>query len=206
MSADWKQIVAGIAPALATVLGGPLAGGAVKILADKIAGGSTGDPGQDETRVSGVLSQGLTPELQQKILEADSAVRLAMIQAGVRGREIDAELDRAAIADAAHARATHQQNQGVMRLGYLINVASYLVVSAVLYGCFELLSGGKINVEPGLAAVVGSIIGAAVQWTFQNAGQANGFFFGSSPGSRAKDLGMSSSISAAIKSATEKKG
>lgn len=195
MAADWKKIIAGVAPALATVLAGPLAGGAVKILADTVAGGSTGDLAQDETRVMGVLSGGLTPELQAKILEADNAVRLAMIQAGVREKEIVAETDRAVIADAAHARATHQQNASVMKLGYLINAASYGVVAAVLYGCFELLTGAELKVDPGTAAIVGSIVGASVQWIMSNASQANGFFFGSSPGSRVKDMELGKAVS-----------
>lgn len=203
MSANWKQVIAGIAPALATVLGGPLAGGAVKILADKLAGGSTGDLAQDETRVMGVLSQGLTPELQAKILEAEQAVKLAMIQAETKAKEIDLDRDRAQIADAAHARTVHQQNQGVMRLGYLINVASYTTVAAVLYGCFSLMTGSELKVDAGTAAVVGSIVGAAVQWIMANAQQANGFFFGSSPGSRAKDAELGKAVAEGARKATK---
>lgn len=203
MSADWKQIIAGVAPALATVLGGPLAGGAVKILADTLAGGSTGDLARDETRVMGVLSQGLTPDLQAKILEAEQSVKMAMIQAGIREKELVLESDKAQIADAAHARTTHQQNAGVMRLGYLINVASYSTVAAVLWGCFRLMTGTELKIDPGTAAVVGSIVGAAVQWIMANAQQANGFFFGSSPGSRAKDMELGRAAAKGVKRAAK---
>jgi putative protein kinase ArgK-like GTPase of G3E family len=46
------------------------------------------------------------------------------------------------------------------------------------------LTGTKLAIDPGLAAMVGSVIGAVVQWIMSNSSQANGFFFGSSPSSR----------------------
>jgi hypothetical protein len=90
------------------------------------------------------------------------------------------------------AKQAHDHHLGVLRLGYLINIASYVVVAGVLYGCFFLLSAkGGVTIDPGTAAMLGGIVGAAVQWLLANASQANGFFFGSSPGSRqlAQDLG-----------------
>lgn len=199
MNQTWKNVIAGVAPALATVLGGPLAGGAVKILADKLAGGSTGDLAQDEIRINAALAGGLTPELQAKIMEAEKDVKLAMIQAGIREKEIALDQVKAEISDAQAARTAHAQNAGVMRLGYLINVASYLCIAAVLYGCFVLIRGAEIKIEPGVAAVVGGIVGAAVQWVMQNAIQANGFFFGSSPGSRATAVELGRAAGEAVK-------
>lgn len=103
-----------------------------------------------------------------------------------------AALAAIAAADTEAARRAHAQQAGVLRLGYVINVCSYLAVMGVLGGCFYVMTGGPgVQIDPGVAAMLGGIIGAAVQWLFANASQANGFFFGSSPGSRqlASDLG-----------------
>ena len=66
---DWKKVVGVVAPGLATLLGGPLAGGVVKILADKVLGGSTGDEAQDQAALSQALSGGMTPELRAELSE-----------------------------------------------------------------------------------------------------------------------------------------
>lgn len=97
---DWKKIIATAAPGLATALGGPLAGGVVSILADKVLGGSSGDPVADEAKLAGVLAGGITPELRAKILEADQAFRLEVLKAGTRELEVAAE-DRASARRAA---------------------------------------------------------------------------------------------------------
>ena len=85
-----------------------------------------------------------------------------------------------------------------MYLGYLINLASYLCVAGVLAGCFWLLGGRKLEIDPGIAAMVGGIVGAAVQWLMQNAGQANGFFFGSSPSARQVSSDLAKAVSAGV--------
>ena len=59
------------------------------------------------------------------------------------------------------------------------------------------------QIDPGTAAVVGSIVGAAVQWIMANAQQANGFFFGSSPGSRAKDMELGRAAAEGVKRAAK---
>lgn len=184
--ADWKDIVKSVAPALATGLGGPLLGGVVSILADKVLGGSTGDPVADEAKLAGVLNGGLTPELKAQVLAAEQVFKTETLR-------VNADIEKAYIADTADARHSHAGDKHVLWLGLLINAASYVTTGAVLYGCFAVLSNsGKLAVDPGIAAAVGGIVGAVVQWLFSNAAQANGFFFGSSPGSRqmARDLGQ----------------
>lgn len=90
--------------------------------------------------------------------------------------------------------------RGVLWLGYTINLLSYVIVAAVLYGCHHvLLNGAKLAIDPGLAAAVGGIVGGAVQWAVANALQANSFFFGSSPGSRQAAADMGAAVAAAAK-------
>lgn len=43
---DWKDVISSVAPGLATAFGGPLAGAAVKVIADKVLG----TPGQARKR------------------------------------------------------------------------------------------------------------------------------------------------------------
>lgn len=207
MAFDWKSTLATVAPGLAALAGGPLWGGAVKILADKVLGPrASGDPVEDEATLAGIMANGVPPELRARILEAETALKTEAIKAGVETKRIDAETERAYISDAANARQAHGDNVGVLRLGYLINVASYGTVFAVLYGCFQLLNRpGGLQVDAGLAATVGSVVGAAVQWLMSNAQQANGFFFGSSPGSRQKDAELGRAAAAAVESAGKRK-
>lgn len=186
MVSDWKDVVRTAAPALATILGSPLAGGAVKLLADAVLGDkASGDPVADEATLAGILAGPMTPELRARVIEAERALKAEMVKAGVETTRIRADVEKAYVDDVAKARMAHAQSQGVLRLGYIINAASYVTVGAVLYGCFFVMTGSGIGqIDPGIAAMLGSIVGAAVQWLFSNAAQANGFFFGSSPGSR----------------------
>ncbi len=203
MSFDWKKTLGAVAPGLAALAGGPLWGGAVKILADKVLGAeATGDAVNDEARLAGLLSGPIPPDLQARIVEAETALRAEAIKAGVETKRIEADTERAYIADTADARDAHAGDKGVMRLGYLINVASYLTIGAVLFGCYLLMTKpGGLQIDPGIAATVGAVVGGAVQWLMANASQANSFFFGSSPGSRAKDADLGRAAAAAVQQA-----
>jgi hypothetical protein len=208
MNFNWKDAVAIAAPTLGTLLGGPMAGAAVKILADKILeGGSTGNPAEDEAQVATILQSGFTPELRAKIADAEKEIKLALIAADVRKTEVAADMEKAYIADVSNARAHNANTVGILRLGYLINIASYGCVGLVLLGCYKVLtSTGMASVDPGLATAVGGIVGGAVQWLLSNAMQANGFFFGSSPGGRQNAAaGLVQSVSQAATTVVGKK-
>lgn len=208
MNFDWKGAVAIAAPTLGTLLGGPLAGAAVKILADKILdGGSTGNPSEDEAQVATVIQAGFTPEIRAKIADAEKEIKLAMIAADVRKTEVSADTEKAYIGDVANARAHNANTVGILRLGYLINIMSYLAVFMIMIGCYKILTtSGMASVDPGLAAAVGGIVGGGLQWLLTNAQQANGFFFGSSPGGRQNAAaGLTSSVTQAVTTTTSKK-
>lgn len=86
-----------IAPTAATLLGGPLAGMAVKFLADKL-----GVPEQTVGAVtSAVNSMSETPEGRIKLAEIDAALKTHMVNAGV-------EMDRIASANLLAVNATMQ--------------------------------------------------------------------------------------------------
>lgn len=86
--------VAGVAPTIATALGGPLAGAAVATLRDKLFGedASVGDRALEEALMAG------DPETMLKVKEAEVSFRKAVLDAGLEARRI-------AAADRADARA-----------------------------------------------------------------------------------------------------
>lgn len=180
MEFDWKQAIAVAAPTLGTVLAGPLAGGAIKVLADALLGQSTGDPSEDEAQVATIIQSGITPEIRAKILEAENQVKLAVIAADVRKTEIAADIEKSYLTDQAQARSVHANSVGILHLGYLINAASYVTVFVVLLGCYFVVTR-EFKIDAGLAASVGTLVGGTVQWLLSNAAQANSFFFGGLP-------------------------
>jgi hypothetical protein len=193
---DWKLVVGSVAPALAGLLGGPLAAGVVGLVAERVLGKSSGDPVADERALANAVQAGITPEMREKLLE----IQTELIRADVRKVEVAADVTKAAMTDTADARKAHAGAGWVANLAVFVNVASYLCIAGVLAGCFMVLMGrvDASKVDPGIAAMVGSLIGAAVQWLLSNAAQANGFAFGSSPTSRENAERLSKAVSESV--------
>jgi hypothetical protein len=130
-----------------------------------------------------------------KTATPEQVISLQRIEADlkIKFKEIEVDELKAQLADVQNARQFNANTHGILYLGYLINAASYACIFAILYGCFMVVMGTKVGIDPGLAAMVGSVVGAVVQWLMSNAAQANGFFYGSSPSSRqvATDLAKS---------------
>lgn len=187
---DWKKIVGIVAPGLATTLAGPLAGGAVKILADKLLGGSTGDPVADEAKIAGMLAGGITPEIRLRLVEAENALKIETMK-------IDADLDKAYLGDVADARKAHAGNADILTLGIIILVVWALLTGATLYGLFLMLSGGVEIKDVGIVATVFTVLGSTVGYVSNIAQQVVGFYFGSSRGSTQKTVAMTDAITAA---------
>lgn len=90
-----------LAPTAATLLGGPLAGMAVKFLADKL-----GAPAATVDAVTTALSSlNETPEGRIKLAEIDAALRTHAIDAGI-------DLERLAVTNAADVNKTMQTEAG----------------------------------------------------------------------------------------------
>ena len=111
---DWKGVVRAVAPALATALGGPMAGVAVR----EIGGKLLGKPDAGEEAVAAAIT-GATPDTLLRLKELDQAFAKQMAELGVELEKIDAG-DRAS----ARAReiATHDWTPrvlaGVMVVGF----------------------------------------------------------------------------------------
>lgn len=93
MAAGWKAILGQVAPALATALGGPLAGMAVKELGAKWLG----KPDAKESDIEAAVIAA-NPETLLKLRELDNAFKSKLVEAGV-------ELERLTVEDRASARA-----------------------------------------------------------------------------------------------------
>lgn len=90
MSFDWKKTVATVAPGIANLLGGPLAGMGMSALLGVFGIESTGDPAKDEELISQRV-MGMTPAdaIAMKKVEADLAVELAKVGVDIYKIEVE---------------------------------------------------------------------------------------------------------------------
>lgn len=98
---DWKAVVRTVAPGIATALGGPLAGMAVKALGDAIGL----DSATEETVAAAI--KGATPEDLLKIKQAEQDFQLKM-------KSLDVDLVKISAADRDSARQREVQTKDEM--------------------------------------------------------------------------------------------
>lgn len=161
---DLLPVVQSVAPALATALGGPLAGIATKTIADKLLG----NPGADETEVAAAI-QGATPEILAKLREIDREFQ-------VRMRELDIDLDRISAQDRIDARSM-AKSLGLlpqMLISLALHVAFAFTIYVVFVESFE-FSDTQERIVMYLLGILSA--GLVQSWNF---------FLGSSAGSAAK--------------------
>lgn len=163
MSTNWKGILGGVAPALATALGGPAAGGAVKFLAEKLLG----KPDASEAEVAAAIS-GATPEQIEALRKLDQDYVLALSDKVVALEKIDAD-------DRASARGREVALHDPM-VGWLA-----IVISAGFFSLLALLAFRSVPAENRdiIMTMVG-VLGTA--WI-----GVTTYYFGTSSGSRSKD-------------------
>ena len=167
-----------IAPTLATMLGGPLAGGAVTAL-ESVFGLA---PGAGTAGIVGVLQAGaLTPEMVEKLKEAELAQTTKMAQMKIDLVKLNLDHQDAIAADDVADRTSARAMQVATKdwtpdlLAWLIMGASGLVAYLVLTG--------NVTKDPVLSTMTGTVIG----YLFSEAKSVLAYYFGSSAGSQAKD-------------------
>lgn len=145
MSLDWKAVVRGVAPTLASVLGTPAMGLGVKVLADALLGGSSGDPIQDEAQIAGVLSGGVTPEIRIKLIEAESRVKDQLHEL----RKLDLanrhEIDKLELTDMADARKRDSLFVSAGRRNWRADIMFGLAVLVVIVLTFMVWDATDLN-------------------------------------------------------------
>ena len=168
MAFDWKKTVASVAPGLANILGGPLAGMATSAICSAF-GLSDGTP---EVELASAIAK-MTPEqaLQLKQNEAKLAIDLKQLDIDIY--KIDAE-DRISARDREKAVGSKMVNL----LAVMIMVAFIGMVGFVVYKGLPVDSAGN----PIDAALIGTLVG----YLSAKAEQVVSYFFGSSQGSQRK--------------------
>lgn len=167
---DWKSTLGAIAPGLATALGGPLAGAAVKVLADRVLG----QPDASPAEVAAALSTGsLTGEQIVAIKSAEQAFQVEMAK-------IDEARDAAALQDTQSAR---QQTVALAQASSSIAWAP-VVISAIIvagfFACVALLFIVQRTWDERTANLLNVLFGALIP----GFAQVCNYWLGSSAGSR----------------------
>ena len=166
---DWKKIVGTVAPGLATALGGPLAGLAVKAIGDAF-----GISGATEDQIEAAVKNA-TPEQLLQLKQADQAFKVKM-------RELDVDLERIAKEDRGSARQTYAATRDKIVPALAVLIVGSFIATTVGVLFFNVV------VE---AALAGALIG----YLSAKAEQVVSFYFGSSAGSKGKDETLASAIS-----------
>lgn len=169
------NVVKTLAPTIASVIGGPLAGGAVTALENVF--GITPSPSasiDDRTTQLATAISGATPEQLAAIRKADQDYQVAMAQAGFKDAETLASL---AVQDRQGARNMQVSTKSWMPpvIGSAIIIGSLGAAAAILMGKVEY---GNTTA----ATMVGTVIG----YLFSESKAVLAFYFGSSQGSEAK--------------------
>lgn len=162
------NVIKTLAPTIATVIGGPLAGGAVTAL-ESVFGITPSPDASTDDRQSTLAAaiSGATPEQLAAMRKADQDYALAMAQAGFKDTETLASLT---VQDRVSARDMQVSTKSMMApiLAGLIIGGSLCAAGAILMG--------KVNyANTTEATMVGTVIG----YLFSEAKAVLSFYFGS---------------------------
>lgn len=167
---DWKDVLGAVAPGLATALGGPLAGAAVKVIADKVLG----RPGASQEEVVAALASGsLSGEQIVALKAAEHQFHLEM-------ERIDAGREAAGMADTGSAR---QQTVALAQAGSGIAWAAPVISTVIVsgfFGCVALLFVVERTWDERTANLLNVLFGALIP----GFAQVCNYWLGSSAGSK----------------------
>ena len=157
-----------VAPTLATALGGPMAGLAVKTLSNVLLGHEEGT--EDDL---GKALSGATPEQLANIKQIDADFKTSM-------KELDIDLERISAGDRDSARKMHMETK---------DWVPKVLALAITIGFFGILVWMLVNGMPpsGTEALLMMLGALGTAWT----GVVN-FYYGSSAGSKAKTDALAS--------------
>lgn len=164
MAFDWRALVGAVAPTIATALGGPVAGLAVKALSNAVLGRDDGG----EQEIAAAL-QGASPETLAAIKKADQDFAVRMKELDIDVYRLD-QLDRVSARDRERAVG-----------GYANPILAAVILSG-FFACGAAVIFGGAGGDPVTASLVGAVIGYASA----KADQVVSYYFGSSAGSKSK--------------------
>lgn len=171
MDFDWKKLVGGLAPTLGAALGGPMAGMAVKVIADAVLG----KPGATESEVAAAIQAGnLTGEQIVALRTADQAFAVQMKQLDIDIMKVNQAADAAVLADVQSARSRQVETHDTMpqQIFYILTGIYVAQQAAMLLGAVPTDEFVRALITRGFGIIETGLIGAI------------GFFIGSSRGSK----------------------
>lgn len=164
---DWKKTLATVAPALATALGGPLAGTAVKVIASAL-----GLEAASEEEIAKVVAQA-DPDTLLKLKQAEQEFQLKL-------KELEIDLERLAVEDRASARK-RQVETGDRTPTILAYIYTFMFFAVLAFQAVAAFQG--LEIPQGVQRTLDTTLGALFAMLFAS----KDYFFGSSIGSRMKD-------------------
>ena len=160
---DWRETIRAVAPGIATALGGPLAGAAVKVLGDAVLG----KPNATAEEVAAALSSGaLTGEQIVALKAAEQTFAL--------------EMEKVYVGDTQNAR---QQTVELARAGSPLAWGAAIVSTLIVMGyffCIYRLFIVQVDMPPNVFQLLNVMFGA-LSLAF---GQVCNYWLGSSAGSK----------------------
>lgn len=210
MAFDIKTALGSIAPTLATMMGGPLAGTAVTALMGAFGLSSSGSQEKDAAAITQVVQDGkMTPEIIAAVRKADQEHEVLMGQQGIDLAKLNAAHEEALATtftgDTQDARKTFGQQKAILYMGITILFTFAVIMGFVLYACFELLNGGITIKDVSVVAAIAGMVGSVVGYVAANAQQVVSYFFGSSHGSATKTDSMGDSMTKLVATLGAKK-
>ena len=179
MKWDW---LAKVAPAVATVLGGPFAGIAVEVLAESLGVAKGTDMAG---KVEDILTSG------KMTAEQIAAVKVAEINLKARLKELDIKLEELAVKREEVASGDRMNARLLFEKGFqLITWLSLLTVVGFYAAIYYVLKGSIKGMDSNELLLVGTVIG----YLAANTQQVYSYFFGSSSGSDKKNELLQSAI------------
>lgn len=180
MSFDLKQAIGSIAPTLATMLGGPLAGAAVSALAGAFGITATGDQAKDTAAITTVMQSGnMTPDIIAAVRSADQKHLEIIGQQGIDLVKLNADHDSAMSQIDAGDRDSARKREETVRdntpqvLAYLLTLGFFGTLAFMMVG----------EIPPTGHDVLLIMVGAlGTAWTGMIA-----YFYGSTASGRTKD-------------------
>jgi len=167
---SWKQIVGTVAPTLATALGGPIAGMAVKAISNQVLG----KPDASEAEVEQAILGG-DPQTLLKLKEVEVEFKQSLLTAGI-------ELEKIAAADRDSARRREVDSHDTFTPRTL--AFSIVGLTLLLEGYVMIFGLPKTGIDP---VIVGRILGTLDALSTA----VVMYYFGSSASSKAKDATIS---------------
>lgn len=163
MPIDWESILGAVAPALATALGGPLAGTAASILGASLLGKSDAS----EAEVAEVIASG-HPDTLARLREIDAQFKTRMEELGIDLERIN-QADRAS----ARERETKLQDWTPRILATLVTLGFFGTLAWIITAGLPPTGGEAVLI------MLGSL---GTAWT-----QIVAYYYGSSAGSAEKN-------------------